>query len=87
MTTDDQNQNKPNPRIEGMRDAAAWLQATKASDTEGRNAIAMNCDPVELNDALTETILWIVRVQGIDFEHLLEQMREAAERGERRPPE
>ncbi|BBY61156.1 hypothetical protein [Mycolicibacterium sarraceniae] len=71
-----------NPRSEGMRDAAAWLQANKNSDTKGRHAIAVNCDPTQLVDALTDTLLWVVRKQNIDFEHLLGVMRDAADIGE-----
>lgn len=69
-------------RSEGMRDAAAWLHASKNGDTEGRNAVALNCDPTQLVDALTDTLLWIVDQQDIDFEHLLQLMRSAADRGE-----
>lgn len=71
------------PRIEGLRDAAAWLQATAANDAAGRRAIALNCDPTQLMDAMTDIVLWLVREQGLDFAHFLEVLRSSADRDER----
>jgi hypothetical protein len=68
------------PRTEGLRDAAAWLQATANGDTAGREAIALHCDPTELVDAITETLLWLLKDQGIPLGDLLDTMRRTADR-------
>lgn len=50
------------PTRDGSLDAVAWLQAHLDGDTEGRDAIAHNCDPVELVTHLTGMHLALVNV-------------------------
>ncbi|MBD0862736.1 hypothetical protein IA539_16210 [Gordonia sp. zg691] len=40
-----------------MRDALAFMRATALGDTEGRMAIAVNCDPAAMVDCLTSYAL------------------------------
>ena len=40
-----------------MRDALAYMRATALGDTEGRMAIAVNCDPAHMLDCLTSYAL------------------------------
>jgi len=43
----------PEASADGIRDALAWLEATIHNDADARGAIAVNCDPVAMLDALT----------------------------------
>lgn len=40
-----------------MRDALAFMRATATGDTEGRMAIAVNCDPARMLDCLASYAL------------------------------
>ena len=40
-----------------MRDALGYMRATALGDTEGRMAIALNCDPARMLDCLTSYAL------------------------------
>lgn len=70
---------------DGLRDAAAWLQAVAADDKEGFNAVATNCDPIELVDALTAAFLWLIGRQGISLDRMLTLMRDTAAHFEGKP--
>ncbi len=42
----------PEASADAIRDALAWCEALIHNDADARGAIAVNCDPVEMIDAL-----------------------------------
>jgi hypothetical protein len=72
-------------QADGMRDAAAWLQAFNDGDTEGFHTIAQNCDPTELVDSLTAAFLWVIREHDLNLSAVLQLMRDSADRYEEKP--
>ncbi|MDF3283370.1 hypothetical protein [Gordonia sp. N1V] len=44
-------------RVDAMLDGLAYLQATAEGDEAGRRAVALNCDPALMVDAIAEAAI------------------------------
>ena len=52
--------------LDNVRDALAWTRATIVGDKAGRDAIARNCDPVGMVDAITALYVGVLVRVTID---------------------
>lgn len=66
-------------QADNVRDAVAWLEATIHGDRTGKVAIAENCDPVGLVDALTGMYLGLaaLTMHPLDWDAFFTHIRAA----------